>query len=86
VRDANAERGEAREVDARREQRAVLPHPFAAAHASAAPAVLAPHQMTDLALDPGPHLPVLLLPRLVALTLAVTIERRVLRVQPDRAT
>jgi hypothetical protein len=63
-----------------------LPHPFAAAHAGAAPAALASHQMSDLAFDPRPHVPALLLPRLVALALAVAVERRVLRVQLDRAT
>ena len=53
---ADAEHGEAREVDARGEQREVLLHAFAPSHASTAPAVLASHEMGNLALDPGPHL------------------------------
>lgn len=60
-------------------------HPFATPHTSAAPAVLAPHQVPDLTLDPGPHFSILLLPGVVALTLAMTIERLVFRVQLDGA-
>ena len=82
---ADAKPRKARQVDGGRQQGEVLSYTEPAAHASPSPAMLAAHQVSDLAFDLGPGGAIARAPSRIALSLARVIEPVVLGVTLDAA-